>query len=181
MSARKWWNQVQRVTSGKRIQRERRFLRLTTEALELRVLLANSTFKDGVLEIRAIDTGVPGQSGETLVLTSNNGNVILNGMSPITGQVVPSNGVKAIHIFGSPGGDDIDLRGVTQAAFANVRDNYIVVVGGDGVDTVDGSSFADMIDGGDGNDTLKAYAGSDTVIGGMGNDTIFERLRRGQV
>ena len=44
--------------------------------------------------------------------------------------------------------------------------------GGDGNDTISGTSSSDYIDGGDGNDIIDGEHGNDTFLGGAGNDTI---------
>lgn len=59
------------------------------------------------------------------------------------------------------------------AAAASVAPSDLIVVGGNGNDTltVNGSVNA-TVDGGDGNDTITTGAGNDTIITGHGNDTI---------
>jgi Ca2+-binding RTX toxin-like protein len=46
------------------------------------------------------------------------------------------------------------------------------MLGGEGVDQLDGGAAADILDGGAGNDVLDGGAGVDQIIGGTGNDVI---------
>ena len=48
----------------------------------------------------------------------------------------------------------------------------MIITGGNGNDTITGTSAGDIINAGNGNDTVNAGAGNDVVSGGNGNDTI---------
>jgi Ca2+-binding RTX toxin-like protein len=54
----------------------------------------------------------------------------------------------------------------------NVKTDIEIVIGGDGDDTITGSTAADTLHGGPGNDTLNGAAGNDTLVGDSGNDTL---------
>jgi RTX calcium-binding nonapeptide repeat (4 copies) len=146
--------------------------RITFEPLESRLVLATSTFLDGVLEIRAIDIG-SSQNGEILTIARAGNNVTLNGQSPIFGQSILASEVKAIHLYGSLGPDSINLIAVTPQSFPLIADFQVSASGGEGSDTIHGSSFADIIDGGDGNDSIFGQGGADTINGGKGGNTIY--------
>jgi hypothetical protein len=56
------------------------------------------------------------------------------------------------------------------------RDNGVIVIGGDGDDTLTGTSIANAVDeiyGGNGNDELGGFVGDDKLFGESGNDTLF--------
>ena len=62
-----------------------------------------------------------------------------------------------------------------------------MLLGADGIDTLNGGAGADRIDGGIGNDTLNGDSGEDRLTGGVGNDTLnggdrhrYRRLFRAQ-
>jgi Ca2+-binding RTX toxin-like protein len=46
------------------------------------------------------------------------------------------------------------------------------LIGGNGIDTLDGGWGNDILTGGSGNDTLTGRSGNDTLRGGLGNDVI---------
>lgn len=87
-------------------------------------------------------------------------------------------------IYGSPDADSlvasaIDFRspsppfGTNQAPLlAPFADNGLVLIAGNGDDTVKGSVRDDRILGGEGNDNLDGGLGDDIFVGGAGNDTI---------
>lgn len=72
-----------------------------------------------------------------------------------------------IVVNGGIGADSITVTGVDLQFRGSVSIN-----GGDGNDTLIGSSYGETFNGGGGNDAIKAGAGHDTLIGGAGNDTL---------
>ncbi|HAA48651.1 MAG TPA: hypothetical protein DCE43_02965 [Planctomycetaceae bacterium] len=69
-------------------------------------------------------------------------------------------------VNGENGGDTIDATG------ADLGDVRLLVNGGDGPDTITGSSSNDLIFGNDGNDLVDGGAGADTIHGGANHDTV---------
>ena len=66
----------------------------------------------------------------------------------------------------------IDLGAGDDTADATVANRRHVIDGGDGDDTITGSSRNDDLNGDGGEDTLKGLAGKDKINGGAGNDDI---------
>jgi Ca2+-binding RTX toxin-like protein len=61
---------------------------------------------------------------------------------------------------------------IVQVSVTNVAEPGQIIVGGNGNDTLNGTSGNDIISGGNGNDLINAGDGNDIVAGGNGNDTI---------
>lgn len=72
--------------------------------------------------------------------------------------------IHAISLEGQNGNDIISIANLTGVAAS--------VLGGDGDDTITGSTNDEMIDGGEGNDTINVSGGSNTIDGSEGNDRI---------
>ena len=73
-------------------------------------------------------------------------------------------------VLGGEGDDFINYNFSTQKAFLD---------GGDGTDSIFGSSAGDTIDGGSGNDRITGNAGGDTLTGGAGAD-VFQYYGAGE-
>jgi Ca2+-binding RTX toxin-like protein len=123
---------------------------------------------------------VSSDADDAIAITSAGGNVKINGADPGSGAVA-AGAITRIEVDGGPGGNAIDLTGVTKAAFPAVAS--VLADGNGGVDTILGSEHADRPIGGDGADTTEGRDGDDTLVwnpgddsdvneGGAGNDTI---------
>jgi len=110
-------------------------------------------------------------------------------MTPGFGGLVSTNGgndeiyfsgsgdsTAVVRVDAGAGNDLVDFTQLTAGAgFGNIN----VASGGDGNDTINGSSFSERLDGGAGNDILNGNGGydnfvvrGDEFVGGAGNDTI---------
>lgn len=92
-----------------------------------------------------------------------------NGIPFVT---VPSAAIESLTFNGGPKNDEIDLSGLTDAAFPILTS--VKIKGGAGNDRIVGSLRSDSIDGGSGNDTLTGGLGDDTLIGNAGKDLLVE-------
>lgn len=132
--------------------------------LEPRLLLSvSATFADEILTIAS-------DADDPIVVTDNAGNAAVNGADLDLGGPVASADVVALVVNGGPGGNTIDLSGVTQAAFAALTS--VTAAGAGGGDTIIGSGFADVLSGGAGNDTITGGGGADQLEGG-GDDDVY--------
>jgi Ca2+-binding RTX toxin-like protein len=95
---------------------------------------------------------------------------------------VPVANVTRILVRGSSGADSVDLRRVTREMFTSMQTDSVLILGGDGADTLIGTEFRnrieggagdDIVTGGDDPDLILAGAGDDIVEGGRGEDVIF--------
>jgi Ca2+-binding RTX toxin-like protein len=86
----------------------------------------------------------------------------------ITSVFRPRN-MKRYVINGFAGDDVIRVEGDLPAVF-NPR--ALIILGGDGNDTITGSRFADKIFGGSGDDNIVGFSGADVIHGEAGNDRI---------
>lgn len=84
------------------------------------------------------------------------------------GNAIPDPGITGFDAFGGGGNDSITI----EAQFTEAPNAGATLVGGDGNDTIFGSSSADSIAGDDGADNLSGGSGNDTIVGGLGNDTM---------
>jgi Ca2+-binding RTX toxin-like protein len=75
-------------------------------------------------------------------------------------------GVRTVAADGGVGNDT--LNALQQVA----RNVSLLLLGGDGDDTLTGGAGNDVLDGGAGNDTLSGGAGADVLVGGDGDDTL---------
>lgn len=123
---------------------------------------------------------VSSDAGDAIAITSAGGDVKVNGADPGSGAVA-ANTITRVEVDGGPGGNAIDLTGVTKAGFPAVAS--VLADGNGGVDTILGSEHADRLIGGDEADTTEGRAGDDTLVwnpgddsdvneGGAGSDTI---------
>jgi Ca2+-binding RTX toxin-like protein len=111
---------------------------------------------------------VSSDAGDAITITCAAGNVQINGANPGTGAAA-CNSITSIDVQGGPGGNTIDLTGVTKALFPNITS--VLADGNEGVDTILGSEHADRLIGGDLNDTTEGRDGDDTLVWNPGDDT----------
>lgn len=76
-------------------------------------------------------------------------------------------------IYGTPEDDNLDRSDAKVSL--NALDE-IQIIGGEGNDTITGSTFGDDLDGGSGNDVLDGGLGNDFLDGGDGNDILKGNL-----
>lgn len=120
----------------------------------------NDTLRGGV----GIDT-LLGGSGRTVVHDTIDADVVLgrNGFSTSRGDTVTASRLA----FAIIGGGASNNRFESQSTVTQVR-----FIGGDGDDTLIGTSLADTLEGGNGNDSLVGNLGDDALFGDDGNDTL---------
>ncbi|PCI02381.1 MAG: hypothetical protein COB78_13430 [Hyphomicrobiales bacterium] len=106
------------------------------------------------------DSIIGGWSYDTLHVTNNLAN--LDGIEAIDGG---DNTVDRNTILATSGDDTLDFTDIAVTRFT--------IDGGDGNDTITGTSANDRIRGGDGNDTITGAGGDDTLFGQDGDDTII--------
>jgi Ca2+-binding RTX toxin-like protein len=94
-----------------------------------------------------------------------------SGNDSITVTAVAGTGVKRVVLDGGDGDDTLD------GSAADVR---LELFGGAGNDTLLGGSRNDVLAGGDGNDTLTGGKGLDTLSGDAGDDTLDDGVADGQ-
>jgi len=123
---------------------------------------------------------VTSDAADPIAITSVAGEVKVNGANPDSGAVNSAD-ITSIAVTGGPGDNQIDLSGVTVAAYPAI--SAVTVNGGAGKDTITGSEHADRLVGGDNDDDVSGIAGYDTIVwnpgddsdrneGGAGDDTI---------
>ncbi len=160
------------------------------EQLEDRSLLSvASVFVSGELFVSS-------DAGDSIAIQQNavtlRVEVVANGQLLGTAPNVPTSSVTSIVVKGGDAANNIDLSLVTNLTFPSLTgtrpifvdggngDDTIVgsltyndsLLGGDGIDTVDGQGGNDTINGGDGRDSITGGDGNDSLIGGDGSDTI---------
>ena len=84
---------------------------------------------------------------------------------------IAGRGVTSVVMDGGDGGDTLD---------GSAADVKLTVSGGSGDDTLKGGSRDDTLSGGDGNDTLSGGKGTDTLDGGAGNDALDDGVKDGR-
>ncbi|MEZ5100610.1 MAG: hypothetical protein R3C15_12580 [Thermoleophilia bacterium] len=159
----------------------------------------------GPLDARgAVSSGLAGTTlsvqstaADTIVVTCDDGLVHVNGADPVP-EASPCSLVTAVSVTGGPGGDTIDLTGVTQQRFPALRTVTVTgsveasrvvgsaigddvtlgagsdtFLGGGGRDNVNGGGGGDSLDGGADDDFLRPGPGDDTIVGGSGVDRVF--------
>ncbi len=115
------WQGRERSSTGS-LTRVRR--RPALEGLEGRAVPAvTSAVVGGVLSVTS-------DFADPIVISSNNGQVLVNGLAPQSGAALAS-GLSGIKLQGGPGANLIDTTGVTTAAFTSL--NYIGINTGGGV------------------------------------------------
>ena len=126
------------------------------EPLEARLLLSASV-RRGVLTVN----GTAGDDDVSIFVSRSKITVQLNR----TSQSFKIAGLKYLRFNGGDGDDWFGITGKFP----------VLLVGGNGDDTLAGSSYADFLDGGDGNDLLDGGSGDDSIFGGSGNDGLIGR------
>jgi Ca2+-binding RTX toxin-like protein len=118
---------------------------------------------------------VSSDAGDAIDITcvGTPGNVKVNGNDPAGGPAACS-AVTSITVEGGPGGNAINLNGVTDELFTGLTS--VTVNGNGGDDVILGSEINDVLNGGDGTDRVVGFrnaAGTrDVMTGGEGNDTL---------
>ncbi|MBC7987056.1 MAG: hypothetical protein H7X93_10395, partial [Sphingomonadaceae bacterium] len=117
----------------------------------------------------ATDT-VTGGAGPTAINSGDIDGAVLLGQA---GNDTITGGIGAQTLRGA-GGDDSILGGVGAVLgdLIDGGDGFDTLIGSSSNDTVVGGALSDTIDGGDGSDLLTGGLGADSVNGGIGNDTI---------
>lgn len=188
-------DRLRQKLSSKQTRRKVARPRTQSEVLEVRTYLSvTSLFAGGELQI--ISDGPDTIAVGVDPLTPENVRVTVNGASDPTLGTIQASTVTSLIIVGSDTENVIDLSGVTAADFSfldagtglglqisvDADDGNDVIIGsadlgatllgGNGADTITGSTVGDVINAGDGADSVDAGDGNDTVIGGDGNDII---------
>jgi Ca2+-binding RTX toxin-like protein len=138
-------------------------------------------FADGIGDVTLLETPVDGFSfhdGEFAAFATD-GQLILD-TDPATGFVtfngeltnVDRSAVKRLIANGTAADDFIDLSGIRDGELDGLL-SPIMVLAGDGDDTVYGSSTADVISAGVGNDFVVGAMGDDTIDGESGDDSLM--------
>jgi Ca2+-binding RTX toxin-like protein len=116
---------------------------------------------------------VTSDGSDPITIVCTGGNVQVNGADP-GGTATACTAITSIGVLGGPGANNINLNGVTTAAFTGL--NSVIVNGGDGNDTIAGSEFPDLLNGSTGNDRVigqrNAGGTRDQMLGGVGDDTL---------
>lgn len=145
--------------------------RPTVEPLESRELLANAFVQSGALIVE-------GTSGnDYLSVTQSSGRLSVYGSQinvagAKTGSVDAST-ISRVYMYGYAGNDTIIASTVTKDVVVVAGDGNDSVYGGSGNDWLDGGAGTDMIFGGAGNDRIIAGVSpteKDTLLGGTGFD-----------
>jgi Ca2+-binding RTX toxin-like protein len=106
-------------------------------------------------------------AADPIAITCVAGKVKVNGADP--GASVNCTAITSISVTGDAGANAIDLSAVNATDFPAVTS--VTANGGDGVDTLTGSSLADRLIGGKKNDTVTGNAGNDTLVWNPGDDS----------
>ncbi len=117
-------------------------------------------------------TGTPGADNILVTLDPQGTVAVLNGGVPVPGQPgQPVDHLQVVQIVVDAGGgnDNVDLPG-QAGPFPNLRRSTIT--GGDGDDSLSGTSESDLIEGGPGKDTITGMGGPDVLFGGGGDDSV---------
>ncbi len=139
----------------------------TTEALEPRCLLTVSGFV-----LNGTDMSIVMNSNDSIQVQADASGFVqvLSGTTTVAVSHVLASSLTSISIQGSDSANSIDLSAITSSNFSS---NLVINVhGGDGADTLIGSTLADNFFGDNGADSIVGGAGADTLSGGDGNDTI---------
>jgi Ca2+-binding RTX toxin-like protein len=118
-----------------------------------------------------------GDATDTMVFFLTEGNDVVaagqNGLSMNSDgdlDITVSPGAFALEYYALGGNDIVNARGSGGAGLHFL--GPVVIEGGDGDDTLRGSSEPDEVIGGNGNDRLEGDASADLIEGGPGNDNI---------
>jgi len=123
----------------------------------------NDTFV--IAGIEAQSDKFDGGTGTDAILVTGSADVTLAGFNAAGSSIEAWQG-NGHGIVGTGANETFDLTGL------NTVTGLAFVSGGDGNDTIIGSSFADDLRGDAGNDILNGGAGNDALSGGTGNDNL---------
>ena len=188
-------DRLRQKLSSKQLRRKAAGRRTQAEVLEERTYLSvTSLFSGGELQI--VSDGPDSIAVGTNPLAPGTVRVTVNGSSDPTLGVIQASSVTSLVIVGSDNDNIIDVSGVTAADFSffdagtgqglqisiDGDDGNDVIIGsadlggtllgGNGADTITGSTIGDFINAGDGADSADSGDGDDTIFGGDGNDII---------
>jgi Ca2+-binding RTX toxin-like protein len=96
--------------------------------------------------------------------------VVIDTVEQVAFSNISASLVQSITITGNARANNIDLSGVTMAAFTNL--GSVLVNGGDGNDTIKGTFQADTLNGEGGDDSITGGAKNDKLTGGAGMDVL---------
>lgn len=122
---------------------------------------------DDIILFNDADEGfdeVYGGNGNDTILAETDG-VVIGLKSTADVEVISANSKANVIISGGAGSDILDFSKVTLVGIAGIH-------GGNGFDTITGSSSSDNIYGGGGHDTIVGGAGDDFIDGGDGFDVV---------
>lgn len=102
--------------------------------------------------------------------TTSRVQVFANGSLLGTAPNIATSLVTSIVVKGGDDANVVDLSQVTNTTYPSLTS--VQVDGGNGNDTITGSTYGDHLNGGDGNDLLDGQDGADTLDGGDGRDSI---------
>jgi Ca2+-binding RTX toxin-like protein len=171
-----------RTTKSRRKNRAIRQSSLRLESLERRELLTTAALHQGTLEIQGT------AESDQIILRQANGHITVSG---VPGSFAASQ-IKRIAINGGAGNDTIALLGgandslvpqgrihvsgtqpITKPLVANGDAGNDMIIGGLGINLIDGGWGNDVIYGGLKNDVLYGGGGKDVLSGGAGSDTLY--------
>jgi Ca2+-binding RTX toxin-like protein len=192
---RNWMDRLRQKLSSRQSRRKATGRRIQSEVLEVRTYLSvTSLFAGGELQI--VSDGPDSIVVGTDPLAPGTVQVTVNGASDPTLGTIQASTVTSLVIVGSDTENNIDLSGVSAAGFSffdagtglglqisvDGDDGNDVIIGsadlggtllgGNGADTITGSTVDDFINAGDGADSVISGDGNDTVFGGDGKDIL---------
>jgi VCBS repeat-containing protein len=122
--------------------------------------------------VRAVDDkGVASGTTQTIVVTIQGTDEVINGDGDADGDDDALNGGAANDDINGGAGDD-SLSGASGNDDLSGGAGDDTLAGGSGADMLSGGDGDDMLNGGSDNDTLDGGAGSDSIEGGSGTDTV---------
>jgi Ca2+-binding RTX toxin-like protein len=127
---------------------------------------ANGGAGDDIFQIGIGDgfDAVTGAAGtDTIVATADD--VVIGLRSIASMEFISADGHTGVKVAGNAAANTLNFGAVTMTGIGSID-------GGDGNDTITGTTAADVILGGLGADTLNGGAGADSITGGAGNDTM---------
>ncbi|NOX56536.1 MAG: hypothetical protein GXP27_19255, partial [Planctomycetes bacterium] len=144
-----WWLKGMRMRLHSN-RRRAKYAAPAAELLEDKTLLSVTvSFLAGTGQLSIIS-----DAGDAITVRDNAGNVevLVNGTPDASLPPIASSSVKSLFIQGGDDPNAIDISGISAATFPNLTN--IDVRGGNGNDTITGSSLADTLRGEDGNDMI---------------------------
>ena len=158
------------------------FYRLKARAITANSALSNSASATTLLTTADVfaklntDTGdldvlgTPDKDIISLNLVGTNLKVTLNG----TAQSFVNTDVKRISVLALSGDDRVSIGIGIIGLYISGGDGNDTLFGTSGDDRIDCGDDKNLIKGGDGNDSLTGGVGNDTIYGGLGDDTLTE-------